>query len=79
MNQSATPTETAFAALDDQIAFVLDHPSMSDWVKQALTGALSRPPIDVLNDLEILNQILVPRSKLLAGDAAFGVCGSGEG
>lgn len=54
--------ETMFgeASLDvrRRIHWVLDHPRMSFWVKQALRGALERDPTAVLNDLEILNELL---------------------
>lgn len=51
---------------EDQIAFVLSHPGMSAWLKRALSEALSCDPIEVLNDLEILNLILRSRSGQLS-------------
>lgn len=42
--------------------FVLDHPGMSQWLKDALAGAMERDPISVLNDLEILSVITRLRS-----------------
>ena len=68
------PSGDAFAEVDEQIAFVMDHPDMSGWIKQALGGALLCPPNQVLNDLEILTRILRRRSELMMGDAggAFG-------
>jgi hypothetical protein len=36
---------------------------MSPWLKEALTTARDRDPIDVLNDLEILNHLLRTRSN----------------
>lgn len=47
---------------EDQIAFVLSHSGMSAWLKRTLSDAISRDPIEVLNDLEILNLILRRRS-----------------
>ena len=53
---------------DAQIAFILEHPGMSDWLQTALQEALPRDPIAVLNDLEILNLVLRKRSEaLIAG------------
>lgn len=69
-------TDTA-SAVEAQVAFVLQHPGMSDWIKRALLGALDRPPIEVLNDLEILNRILRSRAEVMlpgacqAGDATL--------
>ena len=50
---------------DAHIAFILEHPGMSDWLKTALREALPRDPIAVLNDLEILNLVLRKRSEAL--------------
>ena len=53
---------------DAHIAFILEHPGMSDWLKRALGKALPRDPVAVLNDLEILNLVLRKRSEaLIAG------------
>lgn len=43
---------------DERIAWVIAHPGMSRWVKSALEGAIKCHPIDVQNDLEILNLLL---------------------
>lgn len=51
--------------VDAHIAFILEHPGMSDWLKNALRDALPRDPIAVLNDLEILNLVLRNRSEAL--------------
>jgi hypothetical protein len=48
----------AWSKLDIQIAFVLEHPGMSDWLKETLRGALLRDPLATLNDLEILTDLL---------------------
>ena len=42
--------------------WILSRPSMSPWLKNALTTAWDRDPVDVLNDLEILNHMLRTRS-----------------
>ncbi len=43
---------------DERIAWVLAHPRMSPWLKAALEGARKCHPIEVQNDLEILNLLL---------------------
>ncbi len=51
------------ATCDAQIAWVLAHPHMSDWLKQALRGANGRDPIALQNDMEILRHLVVPRAQ----------------
>lgn len=46
-------------SVDEQIEWILSSPDMSPWIKTALESARQRTPIDVLNDLELLNLILV--------------------
>ena len=66
MTQDSTSRSgDALSDVDDQISFVLDHPHMSDWIKRTLASALACSPIQLLNDLEVLNQILRTRSALL--------------
>lgn len=48
-----------------RIEWVLAHPKMSPWLKEALRSALDRDPIDVLNELEILAILLRHRSEAL--------------
>ena len=48
---------------EDRIAWVLAHPGMSRWLKDALRTALDRDPVAVLSDLEMLNTLLRPRSE----------------
>lgn len=43
---------------DERIAWVLAHPGMSPWLKAALNGATQCHPVEVQNDLEILNLLL---------------------
>lgn len=47
---------------DEQIDLVLSHPAMSPWLKNTLATARDRDPVDVLNDLEILDYMLRTRS-----------------
>ncbi len=58
----------ARSRIDEQIAFVLGHPGMSLWLKNALRDALTRDPIALINDLEILNLILRNRSEQMAAE-----------
>ncbi|WP_127520013.1 hypothetical protein [Mesorhizobium sp. Z1-4] len=48
---------------DDRIEWVLSHPKMSDWLKDALRGARKRDPEDLLNDLAVLDQLLKRRAE----------------
>ena len=40
---------------------ILSDPSASNWIKLALTSALSRDPVDALNDAEVLLAVLKAR------------------
>lgn len=74
MTQDSTDCAAGtLSGVDDQIDFVLSHPHMSDWIKQTLASALACSPIELLNDLEVLNQILRTRSALLIDTGAIGV------
>jgi len=53
-------SEASTKEIDERISWVLEHPTMSGWLKDALNSALDRNPIDVLNDLEILNHLSAP-------------------
>lgn len=48
---------------DERIDWVLSHPGMSDWLKQALRATRDRDPVDVLNELEMLCHLLKPRPE----------------
>lgn len=74
MNRSLVERRDDTASVDAQIEFVLGHPHMSDWIKDTLRGALSCSPIEVLNDLEILNRVLRAWSEQLIAGAD---CGAG--
>ena len=37
---------------------LLNNPSVSFWLKDALTTALNRDPVDALNDAELLTEAL---------------------
>jgi len=48
-----------------RIEWVLTHPGMSGWLKDALRTALDRDPIDILNELEMLRVLLTPRTDAM--------------
>ena len=56
--------EASLQAAEDRIDWVLAHPRMSDWLKQSLRSARDREPVDVLNDLELLQNLLGDRSRI---------------
>ncbi|MDH7972813.1 hypothetical protein QH494_11510 [Sphingomonas sp. AR_OL41] len=55
--------EITLAVADARIAWVLEHPHMSDWLKQALRTADGLDPIGLQNDVETLRHLIVPRSQ----------------
>ena len=52
------PPDDALKTNDQRIAWILAHPRTSAWLKDALRGARERDPVEVLNELEILNLLL---------------------
>ncbi len=58
------PSHDKLQEAEGQIEWVLAHPGMSVWLKNALRTANDRDPVDILNDLEILSLLL--RSKAQA-------------
>jgi hypothetical protein len=52
------PSDDALKTNDQRIAWILAHPGTSAWLKDALRGARQRDPVEVLNELEILNLLL---------------------
>ena len=55
--------EIMFAVADARIAWVLAHPHVSDWLKQALRTADGLDPIGLQNDVEMLQHLIMPRSQ----------------
>jgi len=53
------------ATIDDRIAWVLENPGMSVWLKSALKSALAQDPVTLSNDLEILTHLIRPRVNAL--------------
>jgi hypothetical protein len=63
MNDSSRKTELATCEArvrlaEENIAWILDRPAFSGWLKDALRGAIARDPERVANDLEILTHVL---------------------
>lgn len=48
---------------EKQIAWVLAHPGMSDWLKNALRTGVDRDSEHLLNDLEILSLLLRAKAQ----------------
>ena len=42
----------------DRLAWGLGHPAVSDWVKRGLESARQRDPVEVLNDLELMTNVV---------------------
>lgn len=45
-------------AIDAGIEKLMLHPATSDWLRQALRGAIRRDAVDALNDAEALTELL---------------------
>lgn len=52
------PPDDALKTNDQRIAWILAHPGTSAWLKDALRAARECDPVEVLNELEILNLLL---------------------
>lgn len=63
MTEEINIESTALKANSEQIDWVLSRPNMSPWLKNALTTARGRDPVDILNDLDILDYLLRTRSN----------------
>jgi len=62
MAASQSPVKPLLEA-EKQIAWVLAHRGMSDWLKDALRTAIDRDPEHLLNDLEILCLLLRAKAQ----------------
>lgn len=60
--------DNSMKQLNGRIEFILEHPTMSTWLKETLVSALKRDPNAVLNDLEILNVTLKPLCEVRAAE-----------
>lgn len=52
------PPDDALKTNEQRIAWILAHPGTSAWLKDALRAARQRDPVEVLNELEMLNLLL---------------------
>jgi hypothetical protein len=55
--------EQSLKESDDRIDWVLSHPGMSEWLKDTLRAARDCDPVDLLNDLAMLDQLLRVRAE----------------
>ncbi len=54
---------------DDEIRQILNGPGTSHWLKNALTAALDRDPVDAVNDAELLAMVLRHRCDVIQSTA----------
>ncbi|QYE37306.1 hypothetical protein KZX46_21745 (plasmid) [Polymorphobacter sp. PAMC 29334] len=52
----------ALGVAEARIAAVRNHPATSQWLRDALGGALGRDPVDVLDDADALRELLCDRT-----------------
>ena len=58
------PHDQDLKDIEDRINWVLSQSNMSDWLKDTLRTARYRDPVDLLNDLSLLDQLLRRRAEL---------------
>lgn len=56
--------DNCLVVADPRIAWVLNHPGMSFWLKAALRSADGLDPIVMQNDIEILRHLLLTRVEV---------------
>ncbi len=61
---------------DEEIRQILKGPGTSNWLKTALSLALSRDPVDAVNDAELLALVLRHRAEQISAAAQAEVEGS---
>jgi hypothetical protein len=66
----AVEPEVEIAAIERRIAWVLAHPDTSPWLRAALQRALAEEPVAIVNDVEMLRHLLLPRGTAHAVLAA---------
>lgn len=52
--------ELSLAVARSRIAWILDHPDTSCWLKDAVRSACLRDPVAVQNDVEMLRHLILP-------------------
>ena len=53
---------------DDEIRAILREPGTSNWIKNALSAALDRDPVDAVNDAELLAIVLRHRAEVIQSE-----------
>lgn len=66
--------ETQLANAQARIAWVIDHPDTSDWLRQALRSAEGGDPIALRNDVEMLRCLIDGRSQAQVEMAIASAC-----
>ena len=61
--RSADRSDDVVGTAQHRISWVLDHPGISEWLKEAVRTSLDRDPVAVLNDLELLTTLLRFRAE----------------
>lgn len=61
-----------------QIAWALDHPHVSTWLKDALRAALLCDPVVVVNEVEMLRELLRFRMDAIIQNALGETAGCGS-
>ncbi|QPC95913.1 hypothetical protein [Mesorhizobium sp. INR15] len=59
---AAQPPDDTLPKIEKHIAWVLAHPGMSAWLKDALRTSADRDPVDLLGDLAMLSLLLKAKS-----------------
>jgi hypothetical protein len=54
---------------DDDLRNIMSEPGISHWMKNALTTALERDPVDAANDAELLAIALRHRAEVIESEA----------
>jgi hypothetical protein len=54
---------------DNEIRAILREPGTSQWIKDALSAALDRDPVDAVNDAELLAIVLRHRAEVIQSEA----------
>lgn len=67
--RSTNVTNNRLQEAERRISWVLDHPHVSAWLKDALRNALTCDPVVVLNDVEMLRELLRLRTEILVDQA----------
>jgi len=50
--------EASVRQAEQNVAWILAHPAFSDWLKETLRSAMTCDPLQVANDLELLNHVV---------------------